>query len=315
MDLLCLDRKDVQDLLDLDALLDSLAEGFKAISRGEAVVPPRNQVTLPGAGYLMAMPAWQPGAAVTVKLITVFEENHKLRLPSHQGLICAFDPVTGTPLALMDAAYITAMRTAGCSALSVRHLSRVNARVLAIVGGGVQGEAHLKLCSRIRDFGEIRISSYFVEDARRLARMHPKARATASTEEALRGADVVCLCTASGRAVFDPAWISPGTHISSVGYAPPGSELPTEFIPRVRLVVESRRSFEAPPVGCCELAGIDPATGTDLGEILLGSSPGRRDDEEISLFKSMGHAIEDLAAANLVYARAKLQGRGTLARI
>jgi len=315
MDLLCLDRKEVQELLDLDALLEALAEGFKAMSRGEAVAPIRNQVTVPGAGYLMAMPAWQPGAAVTVKLITVFEHNHKAGLPSHQGLICAFDPATGTPLALMDAAYITAMRTAGCAALSVRHLSRPDARVLAIVGGGVQGEAHLRLCPRVRNFEEIRVASYFHEDAVRLARAHPRARATASTEEAIRGADVVCLCSSSSTPVFDVDWISKGAHISSVGYAPPGSELPRDIVARARLVVESRRSFEPPPAGCGELAGLDPATGTDLGDILLGRSPGRRDDDELTLFKSMGHAIEDLVAANLVYAQARLQGRGSIARI
>ena len=99
MDLLCLDREEVQDLLDLDLLLEALAEGFKAISGGAAVAPARNQVMVPGAGYLMAMPAWQPDAMLTVKLITVFDGNHHSGLPSHQGLICVFDPATGTPLA------------------------------------------------------------------------------------------------------------------------------------------------------------------------------------------------------------------------
>jgi alanine dehydrogenase len=315
MDLLCLDRKEVYDLLDMDELLEALAEGFKAISRGEAVVPARNQVTIPGAGYLMVMPAWRPGAMVTVKLITVFDGNHKVGLPSHQGLICAFDPDTGSPLAMMDAAPVTALRTAGCAALSVRHLSRENARVLTIIGAGVQGESHLKVCSRMRDFEEIRIASYFHKDAVNLARSHPRARAVESTEEAVRGADVLCLCSASDTPVFEAAWVSPGTHITSVGYAPPGSELPRDIVSRARLVVESRISFEPPPAGCCELTGIDPATGTELGEILQGSSPGRRDDDEITLYKAMGHAIEDLAAANLVYALAKRHGKGSIARV
>ncbi len=315
MDLLCLDRKEIHDLLDMDELLEALGEGFKAISRGEAVVPLRSQVSVPGAGYLMVMPAWRPGAMVTVKLITVFDGNNKVGLPSHQGLICAFDPDTGSPLALMDAAPVTALRTAGCAALSVRQLSRGNARVLTIIGAGVQGESHLKVCSRMRNFEEIRIASYFHKDAVDLARSHPKARAVESTEDAVRGADVLCLCSASATPVFEAAWVSPGTHITSVGYAPPGSELPPEIVSRARLVVESRISFEPPPAGCCELAGIDPATGTELGEILQGSSPGRRDDEEITLYKAMGHAIEDLAAANLVFALAKRHGKGSIARV
>jgi ornithine cyclodeaminase/alanine dehydrogenase-like protein (mu-crystallin family) len=115
--------------------------------------------------------------------------------------------------------------------------------------------------------------------------------------------------------VIEANWISPGAHITSVGYNPPGSELPCEIIPIARLVVETRRSFEPPPAGCSELAGLDPATGTELGEILLGKRPGRQAEEEITLYKSMGHAIEDLAAANLVYLRARLQGAGSIAKI
>jgi alanine dehydrogenase len=113
----------------------------------------------------MSMPAWQPGAVITVKLITVFPENPKSGLPGHQALICAFDPNTGIPVALMDGTYITAMRTAGCATLSVRHLSRKDALFLTIIDAGVQGASHLKICSRVRDFEEIRIASYYFEDA------------------------------------------------------------------------------------------------------------------------------------------------------
>jgi ornithine cyclodeaminase/alanine dehydrogenase-like protein (mu-crystallin family) len=263
----------------------------------------------------MSMPAWQPGSVISVKLITVFHENYQLNLPGHQALICVFDPTNGTPLALMDGAYITAMRTAGCAALSVKHLARTDAHVLTIIGAGVQGAAHLKMCSRVRDFNEVRIASYYFADAQKLAQTYPGAHAVQNFEEAVKGADVVCLCTTSSTPVIEADWIAPGAHITSVGYTPPGSELPSEIITRARLFVETRRSFEPPPAGCSELAGLDPASGDEMGEVLLGKRPGRQSKEEITLYKSMGHAIEDLAAANLVYTRAIQQGAGSIAKI
>ena len=313
--MLILNRNDVQELLDLDDLLNALAESFITLSKGNAAVPNRNQVIIPEAGYLMAMPAWQPGSRLGVKLITVFHKNHHLGLPGHQALICIFDPTTGTPEAIMDGAYITAMRTAASSALSARLLARKEAQVLAVIGAGVQGRSHLQILSRVRNFEEIRIASLFFQDAEKLAGEHPMARAVESFKDAVIGADVVCLCTTSNTAVIEPAWISPGTHITSVGYNPPGSELPLEIIPRTRLIVETRRSFEPPPTGCCELVGLNPSTGIELGEILSGIKPGRQTDAEITLYKSMGHAIEDLAAADLVYRQARQQGAGSIVEL
>jgi alanine dehydrogenase len=315
MDMLILNRAVVQKLLDPDDLLKALAEGFISISKGNAVAPNRNQVIIPDTGYLMAMPAWQPDSVIGVKLITVFHENHLLGLPGHQALICTFDPTTGTPLAIMDGTYITAMRTAASSALTIRLLARKDARVLTIIGAGVQGQSHLQVLSHVRKFEEIRIASFYYKDAQNLAAEHPEASAVESFEVAVRGADVVCLCTTSSTAVIEPDWISPGTHITSVGFSPPGSELPLEIIPHSRLFVETRRSFEPPPTGCCELAGLDPETGTELGELLLGIKPGRQTEGEITLYKSMGHAIEDLAAANLVYQRARHQGAGSMVEL
>jgi ornithine cyclodeaminase/alanine dehydrogenase-like protein (mu-crystallin family) len=302
----------VQQLLDPDDVMEALADGFIALSQGTAVSPDRNQVKIPDAGYLLSMPAWQPGAVVGVKLITVFHENHTLGLPGHQALICVFDQTTGTPLAIMDGTYITKMRTAAGSAISTRYLARKDARVLTVIGAGVQGQSHLQLVSRVRNFTEIRIASFSFQDAQALAAEHPGACAVESFEVALRGADVVCLCTTANTAVFAADWIAPGTHITSVGFSPPGSELPLDLIPRNRLFVETRRSFEAPPAGCCELVGLDPARGTEIGELLLKTKPGRLTHDEITIYKSMGHAVEDLAAANLVYHQARRQGMGVV---
>jgi len=310
MDLLFLNQENVQALLELDELMDGLVEGFIALSDSKVLTPNRSEITIPDAGFLLTMPAWHPGSPMSVKLVSVFHGNRQLGLPGHQALICLFDPVTGTPLAIMDGEYITAMRTAACAALSTRILAKPNAQILTIIGAGVQGQSHLKILPLVRDFSQIRIASFYYTDAQKLAASHPKARPVESYPDAVSGADVVCLCTNSGTPVISYEWLSPGAHVTSVGYFPPGSELPPEIIERGQIVVESRRAFEPAPIGCAELAGLDPSKGTELGEILAGKSIGRRSEDEITLYKSMGNAMEDMVAANLVYQRARQSGIG-----
>jgi len=312
--ILLLSYTEVERLLDHDALLEALAEGFKAISEGTISAPPRNQITTPD-GALLAMPGWAPGNHMAVKLVTVFHGNVERGLPGHQALICLFDAETGTPVAIMDGTYVTAIRTAGGAALATRLLARPDARVLAIVGGGVQGRSHLAVVSRVREFTEIRIASRNREHAEQVAENHPRARAAASIEEAVRGADVVCLCTSSQEPVIDPAWLKPGAHVTSVGYHPPGGELPRALAEQGRLFVETRGAFAPPPAGCAELAGLDPERATELGEVLLGRRPGRQSDDEITVYKSMGHAVEDMVTANLVYRRALAEGGGRSAEL
>ncbi len=310
MDILMLNETEVQRLLDPDALLDALAEGFRALSSGLVDAPKRNGVSVPNTGFLLAMPAYQQGREVTVKLVSVFHDNKRLGIPSHQALICLFDPETGTPLSFMDGTYITALRTAGAAALSTRLLARTDTRVLAIVGAGVQGRSHLTMLPRVRPFSEIRIASRHFAHAEQLAATDARARAVETAEEAVRGADVVCLCTNAGEPVISMDWLAPGMHITSVGYAPPGGELHPKVIERARLFVETRLAFEPPPVGCGELAGFDPSVGTELGEVLLGRGLGRQSTDEFTVYKAMGHACEDMAAASLVYHRAKQDGAG-----
>ena len=310
MDILMLNETEVQQLLDPDALLDALAEGFKAQSSGLVDAPKRIGASVPNTGFLLAMPAYQQGREVTVKLVSVFHGNKRLGIPSHQALICLFDPQTGTPLSFMDGTYITALRTAGAAALSTRLLARTDTRVLAIVGAGVQGRSHLKMLPRVRPFSEIRIASRHFADAEQLAAADSRARAVETAEEAVRGADVVCLCTSAGEPVVSHDWLAPGMHVTSVGYAPPGGELDRRVIEQGRLFVETRLAFEPPPAGCGELSGLDPSVGTELGEVLLGRSLGRQYNDEITVYKAMGHASEDMAAASLVYHRAKQDGAG-----
>jgi alanine dehydrogenase len=310
LDILMLNETEVQRLLDPDALLDALAEGFKAQSSGLVDAPKRIGASVPDIGFLLAMPAYQQGREVTVKLVSVFHGNKRLGIPTHQALICLFDPQTGTPLSFMDGTYITALRTAGAAALSTRLLARTDTRVLAIVGAGVQGRSHLKMLPRVRPFSEIRIASRHFANAEQLAAADSRARAVETAEEAVRGADVVCLCTSAVEPVVSLDWLAPGMHVTSVGYAPPGGELDRRVVEQGRLFVETRLAFEPPPAGCAELAGLDPGVGTELGQVLLGKSLGRQSQDEITVYKAMGHASEDMAAASLVYHRAKQDGAG-----
>src|SRR2546425_5166058 len=310
MHILMLNETEVQRLLDPDALLDALAGGFRALSEGLVDAPKRIGVTVPNTGFLLAMPAYQQDREISVKLVSVFHDNERFGIPSHQALICLFDPEMGTPLSFMDGTYITALRTAGAAALSTRLLARTDTRVLAIVGAGVQGRSHLTMLPRVRPFSEIRIASRHFAHAEQLAATDARVRAVETAEEAVRGADVVCLCTNAGEPVISMDWLAPGMHITSVGYAPPGGELHPKVIERARLFAETRLAFEPPPVGCGELAGFDPRVGTELGEVVLGRSPGPQSKDELTVYKAMGHACEDMAAASLVYHRAQQDGAG-----
>ena len=310
MDTLILREDEVRQLLDLNDLLDALADGFKALTSGLVSAPPRNQVMAP-AGFLLSMPGYLPGHNVAVKLVSVFHGNHRFGIPGHQALICLFDPETGSACAVMDGTYITAIRTACCAALSARLLARQDASTLAIIGAGVQGESHLKVLPLVRDFKEIRIASLHFSHAQRVAALDRRATAVESFEQAVRGADIVCLCTASSQAVVREEWLAKGIHITSVGYMPPGGELSGEIVKKGRLFVETRLAFEPAPVGCDELRGIDAEASTELGEVLLKVRPGRQSDDELTVYKSMGHAIEDIVAADLVYKRARKEGIGT----
>jgi ornithine cyclodeaminase/thiomorpholine-carboxylate dehydrogenase len=297
--MLILSRKEVEELLDPQELLLALEDGFKALSNGQLNVPPRNQA-IASKGLLVGMPAYMPGQLMSVKLVTIFHENN----PAHQAVITLFDSETGTPIAFMDGEYITAMRTAAAALLSIKHLARQNAKNVAIIGTGVQGESHLKMIETLGGIDEIWIASRSLSAAQVTASHASNTHATDSVHQAVANADIVCLCTSSSEPVIKKEWLKEGVHITSVGYRPPGGELPRDLVETSHIFVESKVAFNAPPVGCSELQGLDPNFGTELGEMLLGQQPGRRSETETTIYKSMGHAMEDLVAANLVYRKA-----------
>jgi len=309
-ELLYLSRADVERLLDVRAMLDALAQALIAYSAGQTSVPPRAGARVGDRGILGAMPGYVPGVGLEVKLVSVFPANHGLGKPSHQGLIAVFDEQDGTPLALMDGTYITAIRTGGTAAVAARALARQDAAVLAILGAGVQGWSHLETFPLVRQFREIRVASRSREHAAALARRHPGARVAESFEAAVRGADVVACCTDAREPILRLEWLQAGTHVSSVG-GTWGPEVDADTIAGSRVFVEWRgAATNAPPAGAAELQGIDPATLTEVGEVLAGTRPGRRSPDEITLYKSTGHAVEDAATARLVYDRAIAEGSG-----
>ncbi len=307
--LLFLSQADVVRLLDIDRLLEALANAFVEISAGRTSVPPRIAARTPAGGLLGAMPGYLNGV-LEAKLVSVFPQNHVRGLPSHQGLIALFDEATGAPLAVMDGVAITAIRTGAAAAVAARWLARPDASVLAVLGAGVQGRSHVAAFPRIRQFGEVRVASRAAEKAQALAAEAPNARAVATFEEAVRGADVVCLCTDAREPVIRYERLKPGAHVSSVG-GTFGPEIDARTVALGTIFVESRDVVRmAPPAGAHELQGLQPDGVTEIGEVIAGTKPGRADGSELTVYKSSGHAAEDAVAAKLVYERAVAEGAG-----
>jgi alanine dehydrogenase len=308
--LLYLSRAEVERLLDVDALLDALAAALVSFSSGLTSVPPRVAARVPERGLLGAMVGYVPDAGLEAKLVSVFPKNHERARPSHQALIALFDDADGTPLAVMDGTYITAIRTAGAAAVAARALARAEARVLAILGAGVQGRSHLETFPRVRDFAEIRVASRDAAKASAIAALHPRARLATSFEAAVRDADVVACCTDAREPIVRREWLKAGAHVSSVGGSF-GPELDPDIVANGRVFVEWRgAATNTPPAGAWELQGFDAERVIEVGEVLSGMQPGRQSANQLTVYKSTGHAVEDVAAARLVYDRARGEGVG-----
>lgn len=310
-ELTVLSEGDVRGVLVLDDLAESLSVALIALSEGSVSVPARIAARTP-SGLLAAMPGYVPGLGLAAKLVTVYPHNPQMGQPAHQALIAVFDEVTGALRAVMGATYITAIRTAMTTALVARALARPQGTTLAIIGAGVQAEAHLEAFTHLMAIGEIRIASLHLPKAAELAERHTGAVAASSVREAVYGADLVCCCTDASAPVLSDEWIGSGTHVSSVGSGP---ELPTALLRRAQVFVESRAATAPPPAGAVELQGVDPESLTEVGDVLSGRSGGRAGAESVTVFKSTGHAAEDVAAASVVMRLAGAQGAGTAVTI
>jgi ornithine cyclodeaminase/alanine dehydrogenase-like protein (mu-crystallin family) len=303
---LVLSQPDVASVLDMAQLIDAVEAAMVDLSAGRASVPPRvGAVVADRHAMLAAMPAYLPSsAALTAKLVSVFPAN--VDRPTHQAVICCFDPETGTPIALMDGTLITARRTAAGSASATRMLARAGSSTVAIVGNGVQAGTHLQALRAI-GLTQFVVAGRDAGKAREFAEQN-SIESVPSVEEAVRSADLVCVTTHADAPVVAREWIQPGTHVNSVGYNTQGTgELDQQTIREAFVVVESRAAaFAPPPAGAVELLGV--LGPDDVAEI--GERPARADDTQITVYKSVGVAVQDAAAATLVLTAARANGIG-----
>lgn len=311
--MLVLSQADVASILDMRTLIDAVETAMIDLSAGTASVPPRvGAFVADRSAVLAAMPAYLPSVgALTSKLVSVFPANRER--PTHQAIICCFDPDNGTPIAVMDGTLITAMRTAAGSASATRALARPDAEVVAIVGTGVQARAHIDAMKEALRRPRFLVAGRDRARARALAD-EIAGTAADSIEEAVRSADIVCLATHADAPVVRREWLRPGVHVNSVGYNTQGTgEVDRATVTNAYVVVESRAAaFAPPPAGAVELLDVISADRTvEIGEVLRGTVPGRPDDDAMTLYKSVGVAVQDAAAASLVLAEARVRGTGT----
>jgi ornithine cyclodeaminase/alanine dehydrogenase-like protein (mu-crystallin family) len=315
--MLILGHDDVLAALSPEECAEAMADVLATHARGEALMPLRTMVPFPGAaGFMGLMPAWRGGAdpVFVLKSLCVMPGNPARGLDSHQGTVTLFDGQVGTPRAILDASALTAVRTAAVSAVATRVLAREDARVLAILGAGIQGKAHLRALGPVREFEEVRVFAPNQAHARELA--GTDAVVAPSAEEAVRGADVVVTATSSREPVLRRQWLADGVHINAIGASVPSArELDLDTVVASVLFCDNRESLrnEAGEYRQAVEEGVitdgDHVRGS-LGEVLAGLAPGRLSPGELTVFRSLGLAVEDLAAAECAVARARERGVG-----
>ena len=290
-----IDEDAVRGLLQMKDLIPAMASALADLSSGKAVQPVR--MALPVAdhkGFMGVMPAYN--GALGAKIVTFYPNNKGIH--THNGVILLFRPETGEPIAMIDGRLITEMRTAAASAVATDLLARQETAVLSILGSGVQAHSHLEALRLIREFSEVRVWS--PRNAKFFADVHDGVRVTNTAEEAVRGADVIVVATSSMTPVLQGKWLSPGAHINAVGANhPKWRELDNDALAASKIFVDSR---EAAMVESGDVIAAGHIFA-EIGEVVAGVQPGRESDDEITLFKSLGQAVEDIAAADLVYRR------------
>jgi len=294
-----LDESAVQQRLHYQDLIPVIAQALAALSSGKVVQPVRAVLPVaPHRGFFAVMPAYADGGAgagaggLGAKLVTFYP--HNVGIHTHHALIVMFKAETGEPLAVMDGRLITEMRTAAASAVATQRLARADAAVLAILGSGVQAQSHLAALRHVRSFKEVRVWS--PRNAPAFAQRHG-VKATATAKDAVRGADVVVVAASATTPILHGRWLSPGTHVNAIGATrPEWRELDDDLVTTARIFVDSREA------ALRESGDVIAARSevTEIGAVVAGADPGRRSAEELTLFKSVGVAVEDVAAAALV---------------
>ncbi len=285
--------------------IEGMEQAFRRLAKGEAVMPRRGRLDLPGSGgILFTMPAYT-GTSLAVKIVSVYSQNPARGLPLIHATVLALDPATGEALALLEGATLTAIRTGAASGAATDALANPDAAIVAILGSGRQARTQLEAVAAVRRIREARVYSPTREHREAFARQ-TGARAASSAEEAVSGADIICTATTSATPVFDGRRLKPGVHINAVGsFSPERQELDADTIARSLVVVDSRESAMAE-------AGLPPdRIHAELGEILAGRKPGRSSPAQITCFKSCGLAVQDAAAAGIALEQAVARNLGT----
>jgi ornithine cyclodeaminase/alanine dehydrogenase-like protein (mu-crystallin family) len=295
MDIIVLGEPAVQERLHYQDLIPAIAQALAALSSGKVVQPVRAVLPVaPHKGFFAVMPAYADGGAggLGAKLVTFYPQN--VGIHTHHAVIVMFKAETGEPLAVMDGRLITEMRTAAASAVASERLARADASVLAIIGSGVQARSHLAALRHVRSFKEVRVWS--PRNAPAFAERYG-VKAVATAAEAVRGADVVVVAVSATTPVLQGRWLAPGTHVNAIGATRPDwRELDDDLVTTARIFVDSREA------ALRESGDVIAAKSevTEIGAVVAGAAPGRRNEQEITLFKSVGVAVEDVAAAALV---------------
>ena len=313
MDPLFINKEKIASLLPMEECIEVMEKMFRSLTAGECLQPLRNIMRLPdGSGVLGMMPGHAAKLGVMgIKVISVFHANKEAGFPSHQGIIMLFDAKNGQPLMLFDALEITAIRTAAASAVATKLLSRDNSSTLAIIGSGEQAKRHIEAMLLVRNIQQINLWSRDENNAKHLvnelsAEYNLPVHIKKNVQQAVEHADIICTVTASKEPVVMGDWISAGSHINAVGSSTPFSrELDTTAIARSKLFTDRYESIfnEAGDflIPKKEGAVTDDHVKAEIGEVLSGTKKGRENDEEITVFKSLGIAAEDIFSAYHIY--------------
>ncbi|HEY2706675.1 MAG TPA: ornithine cyclodeaminase family protein [Caulobacteraceae bacterium] len=311
---------DIAALLPMAACIELMRTTMIAVSEGRARVPLRSVTPVSGGGLMAMMPGYlaEP-ECFGIKLLSLFPGNPAAGLSSHLGLVLLFEPEHGQPVAMLDAAELTAIRTAAVSGLATQLLAREDAGDLAILGSGEQAHSHLAAMRAVRQVRRVRVWSRNPDHAKSFAEAE-QIEAVASAEAAVTGADIVCTVTGAADPILQGDWIAPGAHVNAVGASRIASaEVDTAAVAKARYFVDFRESAlnEAGELKCAIDAGAVTLAhiAGEIGEVASGAVAGRQHAEQITLFKSLGIAAEDLAAAHYVLEAARARGVGQVVEL